>query len=156
MKRSLLCISLLLLVFIGTSLVISAASGGEQLVEDIVLTVGASESERGVAWFSDVGTSGEVRLAKASEVVDGVFPSEYASFSVSATSVVNLEGKYRKHATLTGLCESTSYAYVITADGETSKIYYFDTGSFGDYEFVFVGDCGKAFKNSCVSHGGWE
>lgn len=110
------------------------------VAEHTVLNVGSSEKERNLAWFSNIEAAGEVRLAVASSVKNGVFPSEYRSFAVTSNVASNAIGKYAKSTTLTDLSENTAYAYTVVADGKTSDVYYFKTGSFDDYSFVFVGD----------------
>ncbi len=108
--------------------------------EQVILNVGSSEKERNLSWLSNIKDEGEVRLAEASAVLNGVFPAECVTFEVTSKLAANAVGRYAKAATLTGLSENTEYAYVIEADGKTSKIYYFKTGSFSDYSFVFFGD----------------
>ena len=109
-------------------------------VELPVLSVGADTSERRLAWFSPSADAGEVRLAKASEVVNGVFPTEYTTFSVTSKVAVNVSDRYAKAATITGLEADTKYAYTIVTDGEADEIHYFTTVADGAYEFVYVGD----------------
>ena len=109
--------------------------------EYVVLSFGEDETKRNLAWFSNLRDAGEVRLAEASLVKDGVFPSEYRSFNATATPEEYTNGyKLVKKATIDGLEANTRYAYVIAADGVVSEIYYFETGSFDDFEFVFIGD----------------
>ena len=112
----------------------------DNVAEGIVLGVGRDETERNVAYFSSVNVAGEIRVALASDVESDVFPNSYTSFYSSCRTAVNLPGKFAKAATITGLSESTKYAYVIVEVGVMSEIYYFETGGFGDFEFVFVGD----------------
>lgn len=109
--------------------------------EYVVLSFGEDETKRNLAWFSNIRSAGEVRLAEASLVNNGVFPSEYRSFNATATPDEYTNGyKLVKKATIDGLKANTRYAYVIAADGVVSEIYYFETGSFDDFEFVFIGD----------------
>ena len=112
------------------------------LVEQRVMSPGRDETERNLAWFSTAKNPGEIRLVKADDVVNGAFPlSGYKSFSVSSVKEKIYNGiKYVKKSTMTGLCENTRYAYVYAVDGEMSDIYYFNVGSFGDFEFVYITD----------------
>ncbi len=114
--------------------------GDPVVAEQVLLNVGASESERNLSWFSSSKAAGEVRLVKAKEVQNGEFPDEYSVFSVKSSLATNLVARFAKAATLTGLEENTEYAYTIVADGKESKIFYFKTGSFSNYSFAFVGD----------------
>lgn len=108
--------------------------------EMVVLTPGADQTMRNIAWLSNIAEAGEVRLAEKSAVKDGVFPTEYETFTASSDPTEVAFEKYAKKVTLTGLKEKTEYAYVIAAGSTVSKIYYFSTGSFSSFDFVFVGD----------------
>ena len=112
------------------------------LVEQRVMTPGRDETERNLAWFSTASTPGEVRVVDASYVVNGAFPSSgYAAFSVKSVAEKVYSGiKYVKKATISGLEENTRYAYVYAVGGEMSDIYYFNVGSFGDFDFVYISD----------------
>ncbi len=106
----------------------------------VVLGVGSNETERAVSWLSSSPLNGEVRLALESEIVNNEFPENYKSFTAVSEIATNKVGFYALDAVITGLLENTSYAYQIVMPNGKSDIYYFDTGSFGDYNFVFVGD----------------
>ena len=110
------------------------------VAEQVILGIGANETQRQLSWVSAVGTSSEVQVAKAKDVKDGVFPTEYASFSSTYVLATNKVGYSAYDATITGLEENTEYVYRIVSTGRASDMFYFHTGSFGDYEFVFVGD----------------
>ena len=112
------------------------------LVEQRVMTPGKNETERNLAWFSTAMAAGEVRLAKADQIINGTFPSTgYTTFPVTSYSEKVYTGiKYVKNATLKNLEENTGYAYVYTVGGEMSDIYYFNVGSFGNFEFVYISD----------------
>ena len=137
-----LLLTAIVIIISGVTLVFASASDPQDvvIVDQVVLSVGKNEAERNIAWISDIEKAGEVRLVKATELVGGSFPSEYRSFAATASPCLNLVGKYTKAATLTGLLENTKYAYILVADGHSSEIFYFSTGSFSDYEFIFVGD----------------
>ena len=108
--------------------------------EMVVLTPGVNQAERNLAWLSNIEKAGEVRLTEKSNVEDGLFPAEYTAFDASSDPTEVAFEKYAKKATVKGLKENTEYAYVIAADGTVSEIYYFATGSFSSFDFVFVGD----------------
>ena len=111
------------------------------VAEQLMMNVGACESERNLAWFSGFSDNGEVRLAKASDVVANTFPTEnYKTFAVSGRVAINLASRYAKKATLKDLEPSTKYAYVIVGNGHSSEIQYFETGAKGGFSFVYVGD----------------
>ena len=112
------------------------------LVEQRVMSPGRDETERNLAWFSTAQNPGEIYLAKADQIVNGAFPMDgYTSFPVTSYDEKVYKGiKYVKNATITGLEENTGYAYVYAVDGELSDIYYFNVGSFGSFEFVYISD----------------
>ncbi len=109
--------------------------------EFVTLSVGATEREKNLSWISAIETEGEVRLAEASTVINGVFPSTYQKISVKS-ELSSYSNKYSKSATFSLLKENTRYAYIIAEENysQVSDIYYFETGSFGDFEFVFCAD----------------
>lgn len=106
----------------------------------VILGVGNNETERAVSWLSSSPFTGEVRLALANEVINDKFPAEYKSFGCTSVGASNKSGFFACDAVMTGLVENTSYAYQIVMQNGTSDIFYFNTGSFGDYSFIFVGD----------------
>ena len=110
------------------------------LAETVMMTPGTNETAKNLAWYSDIAQAGEVRVAEKREVKNGVFPAEYTAFSAKSEETKVAFEKYAKKTSITGLKENTEYAYVIAAGDKVSKIYYFNTGSFGAYDFVFVGD----------------
>jgi 3',5'-cyclic AMP phosphodiesterase CpdA len=111
------------------------------VAEQRIMSPGADQTKRSLAWFSSIADAGEVRLTKAENVQNGVFPSEYDSFSATSTpEKIYRDMRYVKKATITGLEENTRYAYVIAAGGHVSDIYYFNVGSFGNFEFVYITD----------------
>ena len=146
-KKASIFLSLILsLVFCISPILVSAEavvlndSTDYVVAEQVVLNVGADTSQRNLSWISGDSTPGEVRLAKASAVINSVFPDDYRTFSVKSSVASNIPDKYAKAATLTGLEPDTAYAYVIAIDDLTSKIYYFETDVTGDFDFIYVGD----------------
>ena len=122
------------------------------VAEQRTITPGRNETERNLAWFSTIEAAGEIRLAEADRVVNGVFPSDYKSFSVTSTPEKIYHGiKYVKNATLKGLNENTRYAYVIEAGGYVSDVYYFNVGSFDAFEFAYISDAQLTSENSATA-----
>ena len=145
MKKITCCLTVIIIILSITFCITVAASVSDvkdsQIVaESIILGVGSNETERCLAYFSDMSDGGEVWLAKSNEIVDGCFPKDHKTFYPITAPASNIENKYAKAVTLTGLVENTKYAYVITANDVFSDIYYFNTDGSQDYEFVFVGD----------------
>ena len=118
----------------------SRAGGSDSSVYNIVLGVGANETERNIAYFSTSSAKGEIRYTAAANLLGGIFPQEYSVAYTTSRFAANVEGAYAKAATIRGLAESTKYAYVIVENGVMSDVYYFETSGYGDFEFVFVGD----------------
>ena len=141
MKKKLLALIIALVTLVTSFAVISlAADNTDAIADQIVLSFGKDETERNLAWFSEKSTAGEVRLTEAANVVGGKFPTTYKTFSATSKASSFESGKYSKKATLTGLSENTRYAYVFAVGEDVSDIYYFDVGSFGDFDFVFIAD----------------
>jgi len=110
-------------------------------ITDLVMSVGATETERNLAWYSDIDVPQTVQLAKAAEIVDGVFPDSAATFETTAGGDTT-SGEYFRDATLSDLEENTEYAYRVGSDEtgwsepETFRTQQFD----GDFDFLFFGD----------------
>jgi len=108
-------------------------------ISDVVLTVGADESERGLAWYSDSGTAEEAQVAPSSQVTAAGFPATASSFPSASGPATS--GDTWHHATITGLAPSTSYSYRVGSDADGwSPTYVVETQAAGDYGFLFVGD----------------
>ena len=108
--------------------------------EQVILGVGADETQRQLSWVSAIGSTAEVQVAPASLIKDGVFPAEYTTFSATDKLATNKAGYTAYDATITGLEANTKYGYQIVCSGRASSIYYFETANFGEYEFTFLGD----------------
>lgn len=139
-KKILSLIIVLVTLFTCLPTTVFAATDREAIADQVVLSFGKDETERNLAWFSEYSAAGEVRLAEAGSVVNGSFPSEYKSFSATSKASTGESGKYAKAATVTGLRENTRYAYVIAVGDSLSDIYYFNVGSFEDFDFVYIAD----------------
>jgi len=126
------------------------------VISDIVLGVGSDESQRNLAWYSSADTAQVAQIAKASDVVDGVFPAD--ATTVAATGGPTTSGEYNRFATLTGLEENTVYTYRVGAEGSWSAPYSFRTQSFsGDFDFLFFGDPQVGASGNLASDGvGWQ
>ena len=134
-----LTVALLIGVILSCGVTFAAPSDGVE-VDDLILGVGADESERTLNWYSSSLATGVVAVAPAGKLVDGEFPQDAEYFSVSATSAVFRPGYYIKRATITGLKPETNYAYAIIEGSDMSEIYYFSTSAKDEFTFAFVGD----------------
>ncbi len=124
-------------------------------ISDVVLHVGADETQRNVAWYTDRDMAQVAQIAKASDLVDGRFPA--AAATVEATGGTATSGEQHRRATFSGLQENTEYAYRVGAEGSWSPTYRFRTQAFdGDFEFLFVGDPQiGASGNAASDSAGW-
>ncbi len=107
--------------------------------EQIVLGVGANETQRGLAWYSVSSRSAVVQYAPVGADRE-VFPTEFKTAEAVTSVATNKPGYYTNKATLTGLVENTEYVYRILSDGVYSPLKYFSTTGTDEFEFVFVGD----------------
>lgn len=110
-------------------------------VSDVVLGVGATESQRNLTWYSKADVVQAAQVAPAADLVDGAFP-ETASVFETTKSGVTTSGEFFRDATISGLTENTSYAYRVGSEVTGwSSTYTFRTQAFsGDYSFLFFGD----------------
>ena len=108
--------------------------------DDVVLGVGADVSKKIVNWYSTLSAHGAVDWAPYENMVDGKFPEEYETADAKTVKSNNKPGYYVNSATITDLKENTEYVYRLRQGSTVSSVYHFNTGSFGDSEFVFVGD----------------
>lgn len=110
-------------------------------ISDVVLTIGADESERGITWYSDRDVAQVAQVAPASAMTGDAFP-EASAVNVPGVGGVTTSGEFNRFATITGLAESTGYVYRVGSDDNGwSEVSAFTTKSFsGDYDFLFVGD----------------
>jgi hypothetical protein len=110
-------------------------------IADIALHVGATQAERNLTWYSNVDVPQGAQLARAADVVDGVFPA--SARTVEATkSGRTTSGEFFRDATLDRLEENIEYAYRVGSE-ETgwSDVHTFRTQDFsGDFSFLFFGD----------------
>ncbi|MCB0912019.1 MAG: metallophosphoesterase family protein [Propionibacteriaceae bacterium] len=107
-------------------------------VKDLVLTVGATSSERGVAWLGGVGVDDHIQLTQ----VTG--RSHHRTTTVAPTSAGTAgeqTGWEWNQATLRGLKTHTTYSYrICSAAGSCTDAHRFRTGSAGNFSFLVYGD----------------
>jgi hypothetical protein len=127
-------------------------------VTDLVLTIGADETKRNLAWATDSGVAEVVQLAKKSELVDGAFPANATTFAATSETS-NQSGFTARKASIANLEESTTYAYRVGSESRGwSDAHEFATQKFdGDYSFLLVGDPQiGASGNVAADQLGWE
>lgn len=132
---------------------------------DINIGIGSSETEVRFNWMSASSATGELQIAKTSDMKDGSFPAgstEYAAtYEATATEGVldnptntdhavsafqdesgaNLQDEYSNKVTAGGLSANTSYTYRVGDGTAWSKNYTFTTGTAANgFSFAAFGD----------------
>ena len=104
---------------------------------DIIMNVGADETERNITWYSNYNTTGAVQYAKANGTN---FPSVYSTVPARVAEA-NEEGHYSYKATLTNLEANTTYVYRLVTGSTYSDVKTFKVNEFGDeFSFVYLAD----------------
>ena len=148
------------IAFASVGAPVTSASAAEVSYTDLVLQVGANESQRNVSWYSSADTAQVVQVAPKSTVQGGEFPSSAKTFSATGTAndTDESKGTFNRNATISNLAENTEYSYRIGAEGNWSPVYTFKTQSFeGAYDFLFFGDPQIGSSGNEVEDGkGWK
>ncbi|MWB97940.1 fibronectin type III domain-containing protein [Agromyces seonyuensis] len=112
---------------------------GSASISDLVLGVGADETQRNLAWYSSADTAQTVQFAPATAYDGTTFPA--SAVSAAATGGLTTSGEYNRFATIDGLAANTAYVYRVGAEGAWSAVQSFRTQDFaGDFDFLFFGD----------------
>ena len=125
----------------------------------VSLTPGADETELNFAWYSASANDARVRfgtssnLTEADEVLGGVENKDDklvgAGQLINDVNLasgpnfdgINVNGKYYSNkVTVTGLKENTTYYYSVMKNGDWTKPEEYQTKSFSDFSFLYVGD----------------
>ncbi len=114
-------------------------------VTNVVMQLGADESQRNFTWFSLKADAGKLTYAKADDLVDGAFPSDATVITATRDSA---EGEYslkayyyNNKATITGLEPNTKYYYQLSNGTDKTDMIPFTTGADGSsFSFAFGGD----------------
>lgn len=138
--------------------IVSAAHAEDPAaIDDIILLVGADESQRVVNWYASAATAQVVQVAPTGAIIDGEFPADAMSVpAVVSANTVN--GGYNGHAVISGLDENVEYSYRVGGDGDWSETHAFSTRKFeGNFDFLFFGDpqIGSS-GNIPLDQAGWE
>lgn len=125
----------------------------------VSLTPGVDETELNFAWYSEGPNDARVRfgtssnLTEADEVLGGVENEDDklvgAGQLINDVNLasgpnfdgINVNGKYYSNkVTVTGLKENTTYYYSVMKNGDWTKPEEYQTKSFSDFSFLYVGD----------------
>ena len=107
-------------------------------LSNVSLSMGADQTKINVTWHINSDTTGELLVAKASELVNDAMPQTAAAYS--ATSERNNDGKYTNKATAAGLEAGVKYAYQAVNGEAASEIGFFTPDDGGAFSFAYVGD----------------
>jgi hypothetical protein len=138
-----------------------AASNISTTPLNLLLGVGANETQRIASWYVPNGAAQSLEIQKTADLTGGSFTSGKKTIAASTAAngaadttltdsntkslpgAANQSGYYNAHATISSLEENTTYSYHVgAADGTSwSPTYTFSTKSFsGDFDFLFFGD----------------
>lgn len=126
-------------------------------VSQVTLAPGANETELNFSWYSTGTDDARVRFGTTANLTDeNIVVGGYTEYGKNADADVFYAGKgedientkndtinsdyYSNKVTVTGLKEDTTYYYQVMKDGEWSDIYTYQTKSFSDFSFLYVGD----------------
>lgn len=116
----------------------------EQIKSDktfVSLTPGVDETELNFAWYSQKEDDAQVRFGTSQNLTDDDLvqgSSENASTTVENTKIN--DGYYSNKVTVTGLKENTTYYYQVKKNGKWQEPEKYQTRSFSDFSFLYVGD----------------
>ncbi|WP_343955975.1 GH92 family glycosyl hydrolase [Yaniella flava] len=127
------------------------ASDAPAAVSDVVLTVGADQTERNLTFYTDREVPAQVQIAPTSARTSEDFPEAEASIVEAETNQAP-DQRFSNKATLEGLAEDTSYLYRVGNDEMGwSRSYELWTGTYDEtFSFVFLSDA------QIGASGNWE
>ena len=105
------------------------------------MTPGVDETELNFAWYSQKEDDAQVRFGTSQNLTDDDLvqgSSENASTTVENTKIN--DGYYSNKVTVTGLKENTTYYYQVKKNGKWQEPEKYQTRSFSDFSFLYVGD----------------
>ena len=137
MKRKLCRILGLLAVSVVLLSVCSVVFASGATFSNVIMTIGADETQRNLTWYSEYNAAGEVRYGKSE---NGQLPDEYMVAKAIAAKALK-PGYYTYKATLACLEENTSYVYCLVVGDTVSELRTFEVYDFGDsFSFAFITD----------------
>ena len=137
-------------VFLQLRSLTFAAKDAPAAIADVLLHVGADETQRNLTFYTDREIAGQVQIAPASARTGAEFPVDEARV-IDAASAQARDGRYSNQVVIDELQEETSYLYRVGSD-ETgwSRSYELWTGTFEDtYSFVYLTDAQIGASGSC-------
>ncbi|MGO2746996.1 GH92 family glycosyl hydrolase [Microbacterium sp.] len=128
-----------------------AAKDAPAAIADVLLHVGADETQRNLTFYTDREIEAQVQVAPASARTGELFPVEDARVIDAATAEAR-DGRFSNQVVIDELKEETAYLYRVGNDEMGwSRSYELWTGTFDDtYSFVFLTDA------QIGASGSWE
>lgn len=104
--------------------------------ENVSLTPGSNESQLNFAWYSKTQETAKVKIAKNEKMSDAV---EFTGSQETAVEI-NSTQYYSNKVTVKNLEENTTYYYQVFKNGNWEEPVTYETKSFSDFSFLYVGD----------------
>lgn len=154
-------------VYGGIALPSAEADSAAADITDVVLTVGATTSERVISWSGSTDGLQGVQFAPTSSLIGADFPETAVTLpgevdlntSPAASGYASPTAELAHgYAVLSDLAPNTSYSYRVGSAGHWSATYTFETSTeHGDFDFLFFGDPQIGSSGDVVRDGdGWE
>lgn len=138
-------------VFMQLSSLTIAAKDAPAAIADVLLHVGADETQRNLTFYTDREIDAQVQVVPASERTGPEFPTESARV-IDAMTAQARDGRFSNQAVIDDLEETTAYLYRVGSEEMGwSRSYELWTGTFDDtYSFVYLTDA------QIGASGSWE
>lgn len=138
-------------VFMQLSSLTIVAKDAPAAIADVLLHVGADETQRNLTFYTDREIEAQVQVVPASERTGSEFPIESARI-IDATTAQARDGRFSNQVVIDDLEEATSYLYRVGSEEMGwSRSYELWTGTFDDtYSFVYLTDA------QIGASGSWE
>lgn len=106
----------------------------------VALAPGENETELNFAWYSKSGDDAKVRFGTTNDI-EALDEFSGTSQDIEGTKNDDVNANYFSNkVTVTGLKENTTYYYSVMKDGEWTEPEKYETKSFSDFSFLYVGD----------------
>ena len=111
------------------------------LATQVSLAPGADETKLNFAWYSKTGDSAEVRFTTDKSAIESAEIIKGTSEKIEDTKNNDANNNYYSNkVTVDGLSENTTYYYQVKKDDKWGDIEEYQTKSFSDFSFLYVGD----------------
>lgn len=115
-----------------------------ETISSVSLTPGKNETELNFAWYSQGQEDAKVRFGTNSNLSDDdlvIGGDEGKGEDIAGTKSDTINSTYYSNkVTVTGLKEDTTYYYQIKKNGKWTDSVMYQTKSFSDFSFLYVGD----------------